>query len=356
MFEFAPTTCLFSRCMATMKDVASHSGVSVATVSAVIHDADWVSDSTRARVQRAIETTNYRPNHVARSLKTRRGYAIGAIVSDLTNPFFTEVVRSLSHALRQHDRSLFLCDSDHQFDLGAANLRMLRNKQVDGLIVIGDTVRPHLLEMFLEEAPDVPVIAIERAYDLDGVSCLLVDSEEGGYRATRHLIEAGGERVAMINGPKEGAGSTTYGRAKRYEGYCRALSEAGLPFDAALVQQGTFRYESGKTAMQRLLTLSPPPDAVFAANDMMALGALEAARSSGLDLPHDLMLVGYDDIPLAGLTSPGLTTMAMPKKTLGKTAASLLHEQIESGRPATIHHQMYDASLVVRGSTRTPSP
>jgi len=342
--------------MATMKDVASRSGVSVATVSAVIHDADWVSDSTRARVQRAIEATDYRPNHVARSLKTRRGYAIGAIVSDLTNPFFTEVVRSLSHALRQHDRSLFLCDSDHQFDLGATNLRMMQDKQVDGLIVIGDTVRPRLLAKFLEEAPEVPVIAIERAYDLDGVCCLLVDSEEGGYRATRHLIESGAKRVAMINGPEEGAGSTTYGRAKRYEGYRRALNEAGLTFDADLVEQGTFRYESGKAALNRLLSLPTPPDAVFVANDMMALGALEAARNSGRTLPHDLMLVGYDDIPLASLTSPGLTTMAMPKHTLGTTAASLLHKQIETGRPTTASRHMFDATLVVRGSTRAPTP
>lgn len=341
--------------MATMKDVASRSGVSVATVSAVIHDADWVSESTRTRVQRAIEATNYRPNHIARSLKTRRGYAIGAIVSDLTNPFFTEVVRSLSHALRQHDRSLFLCDSDHQFELGAVNLRMMQGRQIDGLVLIGDTVRPDLLSTFLDEIPEVPVIAIERAYDLAGVSCLLVDSEEGGYRATRHLIDCGAERVAMINGPEEGAGSTTYGREKRYEGYRRALHDAGLTYDEDRVEQGTFRYESGRSAMQRLLSRPSPPDAVFAANDMMALGALEAARSADLDLPDDIMLVGYDDIPLAGLTSPGLTTMAMPKQTLGVTAARLLNEQIETGRPKATSRHMFDASLVVRGSTRDPS-
>jgi DNA-binding LacI/PurR family transcriptional regulator len=198
----------------------------------------------------------------------------------------------------------------------------------------------------------VPVIAIEREYQLPDVSCLLVDSELGAYTATRHVIERGCERIAMITGPATGPGSATYGRAQRYDGYCRALAASGRPVEADLVVDGNFRYESGRTAMRRLLALDRRrPDAVFAANDMMALGAMSVVREAGLRVPDDVALVGFDDVPMTGLTSPALTTMAMPMSALGDSAANLIAEQLPLAGDHTPVRKMFSAELIVRASS-----
>lgn len=341
----------------TLKHVAAHAGVSVATASAVVNGADWVTEETASRVRAAVQALGYRPNRVARSLKTRRVAAVGTIVSDLTNPFFTEVVRALTHALREQDRTLLLADADHRFDLGAEAFEAMLEERVDALVLIGDSVHEETLRAHLARRLRVPIIAIERDYALDGVSTLLVDSEQAAYRATRHLLEQGYRRVAHIAGPEEGAGSTTFGRRQRLDGYRRALSEAGLTVERDLVVPGTFRFEGGRAAMHRLLALPEPPDAVFCANDMTALGAMAAAREAGLRLPDDLGLVGFDDIPMAALVDPPLTTMAMPKAALGRAAAEAVGQLLATNHPLDSIRRRFDADLVVRASSRrTPSP
>ena len=339
----------------TLHDIAKRCKVSTATVSAVVNGADWVSGRTRARVQRAVTEMGYHPNQYARGLKRREGHAVGVIVSDLTNPFFTQVVRSLSHALHDAGRSLSLCDSDHQHSLGEANLRMLVEGQIIGLVVIGDSVPQKAIEAFVKQRARVPVISIERDYALPAVSSLLVDSELGAYTGTKHLIDRGCERIAMIAGPATGAGSATYGRAQRYDGYRRALLEAGRELDERLVVEGNFRYESGRTAMRRLLALPQRPDAVFAANDMMALGAMSLTREAGLGVPDDIALVGFDNVPMTGLMAPGLTTMAMPMNELGGAAARLLEEQLARGGRHEPVRQLFSAALVVRDSSLRPA-
>ena len=335
----------------TLREVAKQCDLSIATVSAVANGAAWVPNDTRQRVQRAIDQLGYRPNQLARGLKTRRGHAVGVIVSDLTNPFFTEVVRSLSHALRERGRTLLLSDSDHRFDVGDMNLRMLSEGHIAGLVLIGDSIRAETLRSYVKRAHSVPVIAIERDYDIDGVSSLLVDSEHGAYSVTRHLIEQGYRRIGIIAGPHEGPGSTTYGRAQRYDGYRRALSEAGYKLDRRLVAEGNFRYTGGREAMRRLLGGRSRPDAVFASNDMMALGAMEAVRAAGLRVPEDIALAGWDDIPMTALTTPALTTVAMPKRQLGSAAAHLIAEQIPRDGKHMAVRRMFDAQLVVRQSS-----
>lgn len=328
--------------------------MSIATVSAVVNEAEWVSQKTRSRVQRAVAEMGYHPNQYARGLKQRQGHAVGVIVSDLTNPFFTQIVRSLSHALNAAGRSLSLCDSDHQHLLGESNLRMLVEGQIVGLVIIGDSVPEKALEAFVRVRARVPVISIEREYTIPQVSSLLVDSERAAYAATRHLHDRGCERIAMITGPSAGAGSATFGRVQRHEGYRRALADLGRASDPRLVVEGNFRFESGRTAMRRLLALDQRPDAVFAANDMMALGALSALREAGLSAPDDIALVGFDNVPMAGLIAPGLTTMAMPMAELGDEAARLLETQLshKGGHEAVRH--VFSAELVVRESSLRP--
>lgn len=357
--------------MPTLNDVASRCGVSTATVSAVVNGADWVSRPTRERVEAAIEEVGYRPNRIARSLKTGRGYGVGVIVHDLTNPFFTEIVRSLSHTLRKLGRTLVLCDSDRQFEVGARNLEMLLEKQIDGLVLINDAVSEDDLHTHLRELSfELPVVAVDRTYDRPGgVHHLLVDSEEGAFQATAHLIAQGRRRVALISGPLGSTDGnadpppTGYGRQARYEGYRRALDEADLPFDPALVAEGNLRYDGGRRACQQLLALpGGPPDAIFAVNDLMALGALQAAQDAGLSVPDDLAIVGFDDIPPAARASPALTTIAMPKRALGHAAAELLHERIERAQDGHADddepvRRLFSAHLVARGSSQQhPAP
>lgn len=335
----------------TLHDLAKRCDVSTATVSAVVNGAEWVSEATRARVQQAVDEMGYHPNQLARGLKRQEGHAVGVIVSDLTNPFFTQVVRSLSHSLRESGRTLSLCDSDHRHDLGEANLRMLLEGQIVGLVVIGDSVPETALREFVKARAHVPVIAIERDYQIPQVSALLVDSEQGAFAATMHLAERGCERIAMIAGPTTGAGSATFGRAQRLAGYLRALRELDRPVNPSLIVEGAFRLESGRDAMRKLLALDVPPDAVFAANDMMALGAMSTVREAGLRVPDDVALVGFDNVPMSELTTPGLTTMAMPMARLGDAAARLLGALIRLGADHTPVRDTFSAELVARAST-----
>jgi LacI family transcriptional regulator len=335
----------------TLHDIAKRCEVSIATVSAVVNGADWVTDATRSRVQRAVDDMGYHPNQFARGLKKQEGHAVGVIVSDLTNPFFTQIVRSLTLALHDAKRSLSLCDSDHRHDLGEANLRMLVEGQVLGLIVVGDSVTETALRAFVRQRPRVPVIVIEREYAIPQVSTLLVDSELGAYTATMHLAEQGCTRIAMITGPSTGAGSATYGRIQRFEGYKRALRACGQRLDPDLVVEGNFRYESGREAMRRLLALRRRPDAVFSANDMMAVGAMSAIRDAGARVPDDIALVGFDDVPITTLMQPALSTMAMPLREFGESAARLLEQQLARANDPSPVRVAFSAKLVVRESS-----
>ena len=336
--------------MPTIKDVARQCGVSIATVSAVINNAEWVPEDTRSRVREVIQKLNYRPNRLAQGLKTRRSFTVGVIVSDITNPFYTDIVRSLSHELREQDRNLVLCDSDHRFDVGAQNYRMLLEKQVDGIVLIGDSVRESTVAGFVGENPSVPVVAIERDYRIEGISKLLVDSEMGAFDATMHFVRQGFTRIGMISGPLTGPGSKSYGRLHQYSGYRRALQQGGVEFDGFLVVDGDFRFSGGQSAMRTLMELPDPPDAVFAANDMMALGAMDVARRMGYSVPSDVAVIGYDDIPIAAHTSPPLTTMAIPKAELGRSAAKLLLERLKNPAGSQPVRRIFTAELVVRSS------
>ena len=336
--------------MPTIKDVARQSGVSIATVSAVINDAEWVPEETRARVRVAIKKLNYRPNRLAQGLKTRRSYSVGVIVSDVTNPFYTEVVRGLGHELRKEGRNLVLCDSDNRFELGEENYRMLLEKQVDAIVLIGDSVQEDVVSRFVLENRKVPVVAIERDYAVDSVSRLLVDSEQGAFDATMHLIRQGFTRIGMISGPLTGPGSKSYGRMHQYRGYRRALQLGGIPFDSFLVADGDFRFSGGQDAMRRLLEVSERPEAVFVANDLMALGAMDIAREAGLSIPREIALIGYDDVAIAAYTSPPLTTMAIPKAELGRSAAQVLLDNLKNPGKTRPVRRIFPARLVVRAS------
>jgi LacI family transcriptional regulator len=340
--------------MPTIKDVARQSGVSISTVSAVLNNSDWVPQETRAHVQRIIHDLGYRPNRVAQSLKKGRSNVIAVIISDLTNPYFTEVVSSLQMRLMQEQLTLVICNSDRSNEIGDKHFEFMLARQMDGIVIIGDSVTEDTLQHW-QQMSDVPVVVIERDYGVAALPTLLVDSEQAAFEATTYLLRRGHQRIAMIGGPTHGVGSTTFGRSTRLLGYKRALAEAGVAYKPHYVIEGNFQLSSGERAMQMLLNLAERPNAVFAANDLMAIGAMKAAQSAGLAIPKDIAVVGYDDIALASIISPTLTTLAMPKQQLGISAAELLLQRLRVAKNAPPHvtapvREILHATLIQRES------
>lgn len=334
----------------TIKDVASAAEVSIATVSAVVNEAEWVSPPTRARVQTVIDRMGYRPNRVARTMRTRRGDAIGVIVSDLTNPYFAEVVRGLQHGLREQGRSLLLADTNQRFDEGQRQFDLLLDKQVDGFVLFGDSVPESTLAAHVRRRGRVPIVAVGRDYGIDGVATVLAAAEDAAGRATAHLVERGYRRIAHVTGPPAEPGAVTHGGAPRLAGWRSALVSAGLDAGGALVAEGDWQVGGGARAGAQLLALAERPDAVFCANDLMAFGVMRAAREAGLSLPGDLAVVGFDDVPAAQLVDPALTTLAMPTDAFGHTAADLLARLLGEG-DAPAGPRRIDVPLVVRASS-----
>ena len=330
--------------MATIKDVARLAGVSTTTVSHVINETRYVSDELRARVLAAMGELNYRPNVLARGLRRGETKTIGLIVPDNSNPFFAEVARIVEDIGFENDHSVILCNSDGNLDKEAAYINVLIAKQVDGVIFIaaGSTYE-HLHEL---TKLGIPVVVADRAIPQALADVVLVNNEQGGYDATHHLISLGHRRTACITGPSDLTPS-----ADRIHGYKRALREAGIPIEQTLIVPGDFRYQGGETAMEQLLRLDEPPSAVFACNDVMAIGALRAIRNAGLQVPSDVSIVGFDDIPLASAVSPALTTVAQPIVELATLAAQLLMSRIrnrqgdEPGQRAVL-----DTKLIIRDS------
>ncbi|MEM6326826.1 MAG: substrate-binding domain-containing protein, partial [Bacteroidota bacterium] len=285
------------------------------------------------------------------TMRTRRGDAVGVIVSDLTNPYFSEVVRGLQHRLREHGRSLLLSDTDQRFDEGKRQFDLLLDKQVDGVVLFGDSVPESVLRAHVRRRSRVPLVTVGRDYGLDGVTTLLVNAEKAAYEAVRHLIDRGYRRIGHVTGPVAEMGAKTHGAGPRLAGYRRALTEAGLDAPEEYIVHGDWRAEGGATAAVDLLALGERPDAVFCANDLMAFGLMRVARVAGLSIPTDLAIVGFDDVPTASLIDPALTTVAMPKAALGRAAADLLRQKLDGSDGSGAGPLVLDASLVVRGST-----
>jgi len=334
--------------MPTMKDVAQAAGVSVTTVSHVINETRYVSKDLRARVLQAMEELSYHPNILARSLRQGITHTIGLIVPDNSNPFFAEIARVAETVGFENDYSVILCNSDKNVERESAYINVLIAKQVDGVIFIAaGSEQQHLREL---AAQGIPVVVADRDVPQGLADVVLVNHEQGGYDATQHLISLGHRRIACISGP-----SPITPSADRVRGYCRALREAGIPMEEELVVRCSESYLGGETAMARLLRLDRRPTAVCTYNDITAIGALRASRNAGLEVPGDLSIVGFDDIPLASAVVPALTTVAQPIADLATVATELLIARIQhSAEFAPGQRIVLDTNLVVRESSAPP--
>lgn len=328
----------------TIKDVASKAGVSVTTVSHVINKTRFVSEELVQRVLSAMEELNYQPNTLARSLRMGETKTIGLIIPDNSNPFFAEVSRTVEDIGFERAYSVFLCNSDGLVEKEAAYIHMLITKQVDGVVFIpASDSQSHLLSL---SARGIPVVVVDRDMPDLNADVVLVDNEQGGYDATRYLIELGHKKIACITGPSQLAPS-----AARANGYRRALQESGLPVRSEYIVPGDFRARGGETAMDSILKLPEAPTAVFSCNDLMAIGALRTLRKHNIKVPQQISIIGFDDIDIASEIVPALTTVAQPAVDLATCAADLLIARLQKSQASVeFKRQVLNARLVIRDS------
>ena len=307
----------------TMKDVAAHAAVSVATVSAVLNGNKYVSSGLTQRVRESIKQLGYERNSLAQGLKMQTSHAIGLIISDITNPFFTSVVRGVEDVANTRNFSLILGNTDEDLKKEKSYIRLLESKRADGLIVAVTAGSHEYLHAW--PAQHLPLVSIDRSLFALGIDSVLVDNVAGACKAVEHLIKLGHRRIGVVTGIP---GITT--TEERLTGYKQALEAHGIPFDPTLVAVADSRVEGGRFGTLQLLTQGTArPTAFFVMNGLMVIGALQAITKVGLRCPQDIALVGFDDFEWAAVMHPRLTTVRQPTYEIGRRAAQLLFERLE---------------------------
>ncbi|WP_180970080.1 LacI family DNA-binding transcriptional regulator [Deinococcus planocerae] len=329
----------------THKDVAERAGVSVATVSYVLNGGPRpVSPETRARVQAVIDELEYYPNDVARSLRRRQSRAVGLLIPSITNTFYAEVAHALETSCHREGFVVLLCNSEGEAGREERYVQALRAGRVDGLVVIAHSDPAALLRPILQAR--LPVVLLE--HDVPGVACVAIEEFRGGQVGTEHLLGLGHRRVALLRETPTSALSR-----ERVGGYRAALSQAGIDYDPALVVECGATLAEGHRVTSGLLALPDPPTAVFAHNDLLALGACHAVHQAGLRVPQDVSVVGYDDVASAAYLNPPLTTMRFPKAEMGRRAGELILGALR-GEELPARTVTLPVELVVRASTAPP--
>ena len=332
--------------MTTIRDVAKRAGVSTTTVSHVINSTRKVDPATAARVDAAIAELGYRPNALARSMRRGQTHTVGVVIPDIANPFFGDLARWLEDALFEAGYSAIICNSDGDDRKESRYLDVLLSKKVDGLLLIAASQPSERLRHIVETGP--PTIVVDRELDDLPLSQVMVENHRGGYLAGRHLLELGHRDVAVIAGPG-GLGTS----ARRLDGFRNAFEEVDLRIGSERVFRGDFRAASGRTAMEAILDDARPPTAVFAENDLMALGALSAAHAAGADIPGQVSIVGFDGIAFGADVTPPLTTVAQSTADVAAAAVELLFDQLRDGSAPPRQVEL-PVTLVVRGSSAGP--
>lgn len=332
--------------MPTIREVAERAGVSFTTVSHVINNTRYVSEESRAKVLAAMEELNYRPNAVARSLKSGKTNTLGMILPDSSNPFFAEVGHFIEEAAFQLGYRVILCNTESDPRKEQMYVEVLSQKQVDGIIFYATGDKPASINVLLQSK--LPFVMVDRDLVNIPVDAVLTDNCEGGRLATRHLLQLGHQRIACLIGPSDENPS-----AERVVGYRAALLDAGIVPQEDLVLRGDFHSETGRNLTLQLLNRETPPTAIFACNDMMAFGALRAAYQVGLRVPENLSIIGFDGIELGSYSNPPLTTVAQPKDLMGKQAVKMITERLADpySPPKRI---VLPSKLILRESTGPP--
>lgn len=302
---------------ASIKDVAKEAGVSIATVSRVLNDVDVVNEETKKKVQDAISKLGYRPNIVARSLKTQRTKTIGILIPDISSQLYPEIVRGTEDVANIYDYNIILCNSDSDLEKEKEYLRVLKEKMVDGLLYMSSSLEPEIVSLIKElEMPTVLVETTDKDKTFASVS---IDNREAAYDAVSYLLEKGNRKIAYIGVHKDAVNAN----AARYFGYEDALKEREIEINEDLLYFGEVKAKEGYEAIEKILTKNEI-DAVFCSTDELAMGAINALRDRGLKVPEDVDVVGFDNIYTASLFYPKLTTVAQPMYDMGSVGMRML--------------------------------
>jgi DNA-binding LacI/PurR family transcriptional regulator len=336
--------------MANMKDIARIAGVSLGTVSHVLNDSAGVREPVRQRVLKAVQAAGYQPSQLARGLRRDKTNMIGMIIPDITNPFFPAVVRGAEDVAFSNGYRLILCNTDNDHSKELVHLNELRTYLPAGLIVIPSNFSDLTTQAESYRRVGTGVVCIDRLPKNWSGDSVTADNEAGAYNATRYLLQTGHTRLACITGPLHLTNAM-----ERLGGFKRALQNAKLHIGPEYIQETTFDKHGGHLKALTLLRLIPRPTAIFAGNDMVALGALLAIRELGLRCPEDISLIGFDDLDLAETTNPALSSVSQSGYQLGTSATRILLDRLE-GDKGPSKHLVLETSLKIRNSVAPPPP
>lgn len=326
----------------TIKDVAKLAGVAISTASRVINDSGYVSDETRIKVESAVDQLDYTPNAIARSLKQKSTFSLGLVVADIGNPFFSELAQAVERAAREQGYSVLLVNTDGKMAHEDDGVHLLISKQVDGIIWYSP-INTKLAQQVSKRKDGPVIVTISGKPNPVGTHSIYINDEAGAVEAVNHLIRLGHKRIGYIAEPE----GEQYSQA-RLQGYLHSMEKGQVSVVPELIVRGDFQEGSGRRAIKKILAEKQLPTAIFAANDLMAIEAIQYAREIGLDVPGELAIVGFDDIKFAGLRGIDLTTVAQPKYEMGQEATKLLISSLK--REQASRQISLLPSLVIRRS------
>ena len=330
--------------MVTIRDVAKHAGVSPITVSRVINNSGYVSQATRARVEAAIDELRYIPNMLGPSLRFKQTMTLALVLTDITNPFWTIVARGVEDVAQANGYSVILCNTDESETKQGQYFYTLLRRRIDGIMLVPAQSAPGPVKMI--QSHNIPVVVLDRQIPNLKVDIVRADSENGAFQLTEHLLSLGHRHIAMLSGP-----STVSTAVDRVRGYRRALTAAGLSAEAAYIYWGAFTLDSGREMALKALAANPQLTAFFAANELIAIGAIQALRELGMVVPDDIALVLVDDIPPIYTIEPFLTVAIQPAREVGQQAAKLLLGRVTGELAAECQHVVLPTQLVIRASS-----
>jgi LacI family transcriptional regulator len=332
--------------MSTIQDVAKRAGVAPITASRVLNNSGYASEETRARVKAAAEALGYVPNTLARGLRSKRTQTLALVMTDITNPFFTLIARGVEDTASNSGYTVIFCNTDESESEEQKYLNILVQKQVDGILLVPACSESRSVKFL--RSNEIPFVLIDRSIPGTESDLIRCDSEQGAYNLTQHLIELGHQRVVAITGPYEV--STSQDRAS---GYQRAMEAAGLT-DLARVYYGSFTQDSGYELANQALALDPHPTAILGANNFISIGILKALRDVRLNVPEDMSVVGFDDLPASMIVDPFLTVAAQPAYQMGSQATELLLKRITGQLPEVSQEIILPTEMIVRRSSGQP--
>jgi LacI family transcriptional regulator len=332
---------------ATIKDVARESGLNISTVSRALNNGYGVNDQTREHVIAVAARLNYRPNRIARGLVTGRSHSLGLIVSDIRNPFFGEVARGAEDAARAGSCDLVLCNSDLDAEKQMKYVQSLLEKRIDGIMMNSVSMLSREQQAQLAGS-GVPIVLLNRPASNHTFSTVCADNESGGALAAQYLLGLGHRKIAHLTGPRQHGNLSD-----RTRGFVRALQSAENPVQP-IVRHGKFNFDGGTELTRKLLDEHPDVTAIFAANDVMAFGVVQAALDRGLRIPEDLSLIGFDNIEFSVIVNPPLTTIHQPKYEMGYAAVDILLRLAHNKGKQMPEHRRLGVELIERQSCRQP--